>query len=138
VDHFIQKKSKELSIYPPPTLGPGAIDELMSYHWPGNVRELENVVERELILYRKGPLSFNNFNMSAIHKKPDLNREEETALPLDEVVTAHIFRVLKMTGGRVSGPKGAAKILSVHPNTLRNRMVKLGIPFRKAEWKEPG
>jgi len=27
----------------------------------------------------------------------------------------------------VDGPKGAAKILNLHPNTLRHRMDKLGI-----------
>ncbi|MDA8430193.1 MAG: hypothetical protein M0T70_13140 [Geobacteraceae bacterium] len=31
----------------------------MAYDWPGNVRELENLVERELILHRGGPLTFS-------------------------------------------------------------------------------
>jgi DNA-binding NtrC family response regulator len=33
-----------------PTLAPGAIIRLKTYHWPGNVRELENVIERAIIL----------------------------------------------------------------------------------------
>jgi formate hydrogenlyase transcriptional activator len=40
---------------------------------------------------------------------------------------SHILSVLKQTGGVIEGPKGAARILKVHPNTLRSRMVKLGI-----------
>ncbi|MCG6911298.1 MAG: sigma 54-interacting transcriptional regulator [Deltaproteobacteria bacterium] len=131
VDHFIQKKSQELSIYPVPELGSKAIDKLMSYDWPGNVRELENIVERELILSREGPLSFANVESRLPHKKPMRNDspEEEALLPLNDVVADHIGRVVRETGGRINGPRGAAKILAVHPNTLRNRMIKLGIPF---------
>jgi transcriptional regulator with GAF, ATPase, and Fis domain len=35
--------------------------------------------------------------------------------------------VLKQTQGVIEGPHGAAKILDLHPNTLRSRMKKLGI-----------
>ena len=37
-----------------------------------------------------------------------------------------IERVLAHTGGRVSGPRGAAKILGLKPTTLESRMKKLG------------
>jgi transcriptional regulator with GAF, ATPase, and Fis domain len=37
-----------------------------------------------------------------------------------------IERVLRHTGGRVSGPRGAAKILGLKPTTLESRMKKLG------------
>jgi formate hydrogenlyase transcriptional activator len=46
---------------------------------------------------------------------------------LEEVEKRHILAVLKQTGGVIEGPKGAAKILKLHPNTLRSRMKKLGI-----------
>lgn len=36
-----------------------------------------------------------------------------------------------MTGGKIDGPGGAGELLGVNPNTLRHRMKKLGIPFRK-------
>ena len=39
--------------------------------------------------------------------------------------------VLKTTGGVVEGPRGAATILGLHPNTLRSRMKKLGIGPRR-------
>ncbi len=137
VDHFIQKKSSELSIYPAPSLGSRAIDKLTNCPWPGNVRELENAVERELILNRSGPLSFANFSPTALRKKqPREKQTDNDPLPLDDVVAAHIVRVLKKTGGRVSGSGGAAAILGVHPNTLRNRMTKLAIPFKKAQLKQ--
>ena len=53
------------------------------------------------------------------------------ALNLDAVTAAHIRRVLGMTGGKIHGPGGAGELLGVNPNTLRHRMRKLGIPFRK-------
>jgi formate hydrogenlyase transcriptional activator len=48
-------------------------------------------------------------------------------LTLDEVERNHILAVLQHSSGVVDGPKGAAKILDLHPNTLRHRMDKLGI-----------
>jgi transcriptional regulator with GAF, ATPase, and Fis domain len=34
----------------------------------------------------------------------------------------YILRTLQETGWRIEGPRGAAKILEINPNTLRNRM----------------
>jgi formate hydrogenlyase transcriptional activator len=34
---------------------------------------------------------------------------------------------LNKTGGVIHGPKGAARILALNPNTLRSRIKKLGI-----------
>jgi formate hydrogenlyase transcriptional activator len=39
----------------------------------------------------------------------------------------HIRRVLTDTHGIIEGPRGAARILGLHPNTLRFRLQKLGI-----------
>ena len=39
----------------------------------------------------------------------------------------HIIEVLDQTNWRVSGEKGAAKILGLNPTTLEARMKKLGI-----------
>jgi formate hydrogenlyase transcriptional activator len=48
-------------------------------------------------------------------------------LTLDEAERDHILAALQHASGVVDGPKGAARILSIHPNTLRHRMEKLGI-----------
>ena len=41
-----------------------------------------------------------------------------------------------MTEGKIQGKNGAAALLGIHPNTLRNRMIKLDIPYgRKAKQK---
>ena len=36
-----------------------AVNQLASYHWPGNVRELQNTVERAIILWWEGLLTFD-------------------------------------------------------------------------------
>jgi transcriptional regulator with GAF, ATPase, and Fis domain len=58
----------------------------------------------------------------AAHKTPPSG-----APSLEEVERRHILSVLEQTGWKISGPKGAAEILKIHPNTLRDRMSKLGI-----------
>ncbi|MEN6438987.1 MAG: sigma 54-interacting transcriptional regulator [Syntrophobacter sp.] len=50
------------------------------------------------------------------------------ALPsLDTIMIEYINKALIMSKGKINGPGGAAEILQVHPNTLRKRMVKLGV-----------
>ena len=48
-------------------------------------------------------------------------------LTLEEMERQHIVDVLDQTNWRVSGEKGAAKILDLNPTTLEARMKKLGI-----------
>ena len=132
VQHFIEQKAKELKIGATPTLADGAMDTLMTYHWPGNVRELENVIERAMILHSGNPLRFDDLGLSAVEpaNKTTGTPEDET-LVLDALVKRHIERVLQLTGSKIHGPGGAGEVLGVNPDTLRYRMKKLGIPFRK-------
>jgi len=125
VQHFIHEKSKELKLADIPELATNAINLLMNYDWPGNVRELENIIERALILSPSGPLSFNHLGFDI------LQTENDDAVQLDEVVSNHIRKILKQTNGKINGNDGAAAILGINPNTLRNRMIKLGIEYRK-------
>jgi DNA-binding NtrC family response regulator len=135
VQHFIQKKAREMKRSPVPGLASGALDRLMAYHWPGNVRELENAVERALILSRGEPLVFDEiapktekipgdrlFPLSAPEPIPEV-------LDLNAMTSQHIRLILNKCKGRVEGEKGAARHLNIHPSTLRKRMRKLGIPF---------
>jgi transcriptional regulator with GAF, ATPase, and Fis domain len=132
VEHFLDRKGRELNLGATPSLAPGAIEALMSYHWPGNVRELENVLERALILYRDEPLRFDDLGRTiAPATEPAAAAFDPTLLDLDQVTARHITRVLGMTGGKVHGPGGAGDLLGVNPSTLRSRMEKLGIPFKK-------
>jgi formate hydrogenlyase transcriptional activator len=113
---------------------PRSMERLIAYAWPGNVRELQNVVERAAILATGPVLDVESAFMETA--KAPLDEAVETGT-LDNVQRRHIQAVLATTGGVVEGAKGAAAILGVHPNTLRSRMRKLGIPPRTAATRTP-
>ena len=132
VQYFIERKTRELKIAETPRLAPGAIDDLMAYDWPGNVRELENVVERAMILGHGEPLRFDDLGASLPTRPSELAPAvSEDSLDLETMIASHIRRVLGMTSGKIHGPGGAGELLGINPNTLRYKMKKLGIPFRK-------
>jgi len=132
VQHFIERKAKELKIAHTPRLATGAIDDLMNYDWPGNVRELENVIEHAMILHRGQTLRFDELRTPlATNDARNVREIDEGNLTLDDVITRHIKRALTTTNGKIHGPGGAGELLGVNPNTLRFKMRKLGIPFRK-------
>jgi formate hydrogenlyase transcriptional activator len=106
-----------------------SMENLMAYPWPGNIRELQNVIERAVIL-ATGPTLRLDSQLMPISTPTNASEAVDSAtqpLTIDEVNRNHILATLKLTAGVVDGPEGAAKILGLHPNTLRHRMKKLGI-----------
>jgi transcriptional regulator with GAF, ATPase, and Fis domain len=134
VNHFVEKKSKELRLPLLPKLVPGAIAPLLVYSWPGNVRELENVIERALILSKGQPLTFDHIVWPDNHMEHEkLTTRRDDFLDLDHAMSRHIKQALEMTKGRIHGPAGAAQLLGINPSTLRHRMRKLGITHRRRD-----
>ncbi len=141
VIHFLERKCRELKIRNLPSPAPGVLDRLQAYDWPGNVRELENLVERELILHQitggEGLLRFETLSASAVaDNRPTALRPSEEVLPLNQVIRSHMEKALRRSGGRVEGKHGAARMLGLHPSTLRARMRKLGISFGRGVMQE--
>ena len=98
---------------------------LQRYSWPGNIRELQNVIERAAIL-----ATGDSVDVVSLLPKTGMAANATVPLPsLDDVERSHIQHVLESTSGVIAGPRGAAAILGLHPNTLRSRMLKLGMPF---------
>ena len=118
VDHFVkiynQKMGKHITKIPKTVM-----EELNAYDWPGNIRELKNVVERAVILSRKSTLSIE------LHQAKKSEKEDKL-VSLADHERAYIEKVLQKTFWRIDGPQGAARILEMHPETLRSRMRKLG------------
>jgi PAS domain S-box-containing protein len=104
-------------------IDPVSLEHLKRYRWPGNVRELQNVIERAVIL-SQGPLLEITPLLPSRGKAEAQPRGLQT---LEMVEREHILRTLEETAGVISGAKGAAAILDMNPNTLRSRMLKLGI-----------
>lgn len=95
---------------------------LQRYQWPGNIRELEHVIERAVILTEDSELEPIEWLTPSTNKAGN-----GRAMTLEEMERQHICDVLEQTNWRVSGDKGAAKILGLNPTTLEARMKKLGI-----------
>ncbi len=134
--HFVAVKSKELGMAVPPSIAPGALLRLMEYDWPGNVRELENLVERELIRHRSGSLTFDTILPREVREKIPLNTDNDHQLyplNLDAAMAVHMREILKLAKGKIHGPGGAAELLGMNPNTLRWRLDKLGISYRRRD-----
>jgi PAS domain S-box-containing protein len=136
------------------SIGKATIERLNRYSWPGNIRELENVLERAVIL-SNGPVleiepevfaaadrSWNadgpapasrEIPAAAVPAAPDpppAPRAPHHPPPLESLEANernHICAALERTHWVIDGPGGAAKILALHPSTLRSRMKKLGI-----------
>lgn len=101
-----------------------AIDRLMAYDWPGNIRELENIIERAVIV---APGTMLEITADTLAPPTGDSSGEGQSLSLEDIERQHIVSVLKKTDWVIDGPRGAALILNLHPNTLRSRMKKLGI-----------
>ncbi len=141
VHYLIEKKARELKLHPPSELEPKALQQLMEYDWPGNVRELSNIIERSLILNQNSPLSFDQLVPSAVspgNKMITETDEVDDIVPLELLISRHIQMVLHKTGGRIEGPHGAARLLNLHPNTLRSKIKKMGIHINKKHRKNSG
>ena len=121
VQYFVMKYGtklgKRIETIPQKTM-----DALRAYPWPGNVRELENVIERALILSRGPQLELGEWL-----PKRGVSPTGARVPTLEELESEQIVKTLEMTGWRVSGEKGAAKLLGLKPTTLEARMKKLGI-----------
>jgi len=130
-EHIIGECSSNMNMMPP-KLAPDAMVNLMNYVWPGNVRELANVIERAMIRNPQGPLEFTDIlSPSPVEAPSSFVVLPDIPIPLDEMNRMYIEKVLAAANGKIHGKDGAADLLKVNPHTLRSRMDKLGINFRK-------
>src|SRR5205814_4202309 len=125
VKHFCQKHEAKIG-KKVTNISPRVIDSLMEYNWPGNIRELENLIERALILSSGNILEYGDW-MPKLSLGMKNGNGKPSPHKLEEVEKEHIIETLKKVNWKVSGDKGAAKILGLNPTTLEARMKKLGI-----------
>ena len=136
VARYAAKIGRQISRVPKETM-----QRLLAYAWPGNVRELENVIERAVILSPGPdlvvaaeallvPSSTAPVSVTTQHGAPD---SLAAPLTLEQAERNHIVSILKQTDWRIDGPQGAARLLNLHPSTLRSRIKKLDIRRSAAE-----
>lgn len=99
--------------------------KLMEYQWPGNIRELEHTIERAIVISQGPYLDLSDFRPAShlVKTENQLIRFKS----LKDLEAEHILQALELTNGRVSGEKGAAKLLGINGKTLDSKMRKLGI-----------
>src|ERR1700756_1491866 len=120
--HGVDKKSLEL---------------LQSYPWPGNVRELQNIIERSVIV-----CDTENFSVdkSWLSRQP-LASEQKGPVELSRKLAAQerelIEAALRESGGRVSGPSGAAAKLGIPGSTLETKIKALKIDKNRFKTASP-
>lgn len=119
VKHFVDRFNKSLG-KKINRIASKTIKQLQAYSWPGNIRELENIIERAVIIS-----STNSLVVDPL-VNPGFD-DDEKLVSLSEFQRKYIVKVLEKTFWRVGGEDGAAKILDIHPETLRSRMRKLKI-----------
>jgi formate hydrogenlyase transcriptional activator len=121
VRHFVRKFARRMDRYIE-AIPTSTMQALQQWHWPGNVRELENLMERSVILSEGHSLRVPLSELSGT-----VATSVRTEHNLDEAERRHIIRVLRQTGGVLSGPKGAAHRLGLKRTTLQSKMQRLKI-----------
>ena len=117
VEVFGRRMGKHIRKIPQTTM-----NAFIAYAWPGNVRELQNLIERAVIRSEDGVLP-NPLPPSGTNTNPSIAaqgtlRDHETAL---------ILQTVRVTGGMIGGPQGAAARLGLKRTTLVSKMKRLGI-----------
>ena len=140
--HFALRAARRLGLAPTlPT--PHDLSVLSAYAWPGNVRELISVIERAAILGDGKRLEVEKALGGGggagptpgpeTSPEPPVAREPppDRATTLDGAMVRHIEGALRESHGRIEGPFGAARKLGINPHTLRARMRRLGVDWRR-------
>jgi len=140
--HFVDRYAEELG-GGPSFLAEATIEKLAGHDWPGNVRELENAIKRALVLASSQvllPEDFCFLDQKQAHEEAGADLEtlvhEEAKAALDEGgenLYRHILErverpLLETVLARTEGNQiRAAALLGMNRNTLRKKIVELGI-----------
>lgn len=120
INYFIASKSmkygKNLQ-----QISRGDLQKLIDYPWPGNVRELKNVIERSVLASESTTLKLDWFWQIQEIGEVQSNKS------LEIIEKEYILKIVQECNWKINGENGAAEKLSMHPNTLRSKMKKLGI-----------
>lgn len=133
VRHFMARSALSLHVQELPDVRPDELARLARHPWPGNLRELAHAVERAMILAllpggRCGPLHFTLSDRHEDTLKARYGHLPLAQLPtLAEVTESYLRFVLQKTEGRIAGPDGAATVLDLPANTLRSRLMQMGL-----------
>ncbi len=114
-----------------PTLAPGALVALQTYHWPGNVRELGNCLERAVILAESGVIQPSHLNLTPPEPVAPTPTHEFVGIDLTGTMDQALRRVLREVERRKielalaesdGDPVRAARLLRIPSRLLTRKM----------------
>jgi transcriptional regulator with GAF, ATPase, and Fis domain len=121
IDRYARKAGKKIR-----NVEKSTMQLLSTYFWPGNIRELQNVIERSVIICDGETFSVDPSWLSLESAQAQQkNRPFGKKSAAQEKAT--IEAALTDTGGRVSGPSGAAAAMGIPASTLESKIRSLGI-----------
>ena len=113
---------------------PEALELLTAFQWPGNIRELENMVERLVVLKKRGQLSVEDLP-EKLHKKPAAQPEmkeqfirfTEDGIHLSNEVEQYENQLIVEAMRKANGVTArAAQLLHVNRTTLVEKLKRRG------------
>jgi len=129
VDRYASQAGKRIT-----GISKKSMELLQSYLWPGNIRELQNVIERSVIISESENLCIDE-SWFAGHSATTDSAIQPLSTKLAAQEREMIECALAESGGRVSGPRGAAAKLGIPQSTLDSKIKALKINkqrFRRA------
>ena len=114
-----------------------SLDLLQSYAWPGNIRELQNVIERSVIVCDTENFSIDESWLSWQPLASEPKSRTELTRKLASQEKEMIEAALRESGGRVSGPSGAAAKLGIPGSTLDSKIRSLKINKNRFKATDP-
>jgi DNA-binding NtrC family response regulator len=106
-----------------PVLTADAIALMQDYSWPGNIRELRNVIERVVLLSRRGDREIRAQDLPLMTAAAMSRAVVGSATTLAELERQHIDAVLVQTNWHQGN---AAKILGISSKTLYRKIREYG------------
>jgi two-component system, NtrC family, response regulator AtoC len=112
------------------TIGPDALDKIMTHHWPGNVRELENVIARAIVLAPGEIITPDSIQISLRSANSGVDWLDH--VPVRDGYWTNIRRLenhlVKTALEQAKGNKAeAARILGVQRRLLYEKMSEMGL-----------
>jgi two-component system response regulator AtoC len=128
IDYFLGQFSL-LYQKPKVTFSPQAVKVLSSYRWPGNVRELRNMVERVFILNNTGRVDVEDLPVEVQERAGERPGSNLRNLRHVTERRAILDALERFNGNRDK----VAVFLGISPRTLRYKMNRFAISFRRGQ-----
>jgi PAS domain S-box-containing protein len=132
IDRYARKSGKSIR-----SVSKKSMELLLSYPWPGNIRELQNVIERSVIVCDTENFSVDESWLLRQPLRSEPKSQPELSRKLANKEKELIEAALRESGGRVSGPSGAAVLLGIPGSTLDSKIRSLKIDKNRFKTTNP-